>query len=716
MKLEDTFIKKIQLLYRQDTSLILKAFEFANQKHNGMSMENGEAYITHPFHVAETLIDLHADTTAVICGFIHDCINSNTQIQEIEMAFGTEVANICNGLSRFPAITLSYRLHTDENENLQKMILALGKDARVAMVKLAERLHDMQTLDQKPREMQIEIANETLDLFVPITERMSLGFFKHELEDLCFRYLYPQEYSDITNYLNDYYKKSEKIISNVRSTLESLTQKNQIDAKIQSRLKSAFGVFKKTLTKSKEQIYDIIAHRVIVPSIKDCYTVLGAIHEIWKPVEGRIKDYISHPKKNNYRSLHTTVLYPFEGREIPVEIQIRTEEMHVFCEYGMAAHWIYKQNGTNLTDAAKDAEIYNLKKSRMKNNSVNKTDEKDEYHEVIKSGFFTDKIFVFTPNLNVIELPDGSITLDFAYAVHTNIGNHCTGAKVNEKMVPINYKLTTGDIVEILTNNAKTPSRDWLKMCKSSGALAKLRAYLKKEFKEDNIKIGHDMLEEAAKRKGLTFSKIIEDKAFINIITQKLKFASLEDIYAAIGYGGITATSIISKFESQQKKFSKRNKIADNLQSQDKPSETIFIDNQGDLLKSIARCCNPIPGDEIIGFVSKGRGIIIHKKTCKNISNADKKRLIAASWNENQISNTNFSSSITIRALNDNNIYAEITNALSEIGIKVTSIESHPTKNGDLHIKIGIQIKNKAEFASVKNKLLSLAHIYDIFN
>ena len=224
------------------------------------------------------------------------------------------------------------------------------------------------------------------------------------------------------------------------------------------------------------------------------------------------------------------------------------------------------------------------------------------------------------------------------------------------------------------------------------------------------------MLEEAAKRKGLTFSKIIEDKAFINIITQKLKFASLEDIYAAIGYGGITATSIISKFESQQKKFSKRNKIADNLQSQDKPSETIFIDNQGDLLKSIARCCNPIPGDEIIGFVSKGRGIIIHKKTCKNISNADKKRLIAASWNENQISNTNFSSSITIRALNDNNIYAEITNALSEIGIKVTSIESHPTKNGDLHIKIGIQIKNKAEFASVKNKLLSLAHIYDIFN
>ena len=712
MKLEEAFISKLEVLYNKDQGQIIKAFDFASKKHK----DKPEEHLRHLLNVAETLVDLHADPVSVICSIVYGCMNNDTTKQEIETEFGKEVANICDGLSKFSTITLCYRLHSDENENLQKMILSLGKDARVALVKLADRLHDMKTLDSLPRETQIEIASETLDLFVPITERMSLGFFKHELEDLCFKFLYPTEYADITNYLSDYYKKSEKIISDVRNTLEKLTEQNHIEAKIQSRLKSAFGVFKKTLTKSKDQIYDIIAHRVIVPSIKDCYTVLGAIHEIWKPVEGRIKDYIAHPKKNNYRSLHTTVLFPFEGREIPVEIQIRTEEMHIFCEYGMAAHWMYKQTGSNLSDAANDAAFYNLKKSRTKKDTVNKSDDKSEYLEVIKNGFFIDKIFVFTPNLNIVELPDGSIPLDFAYAVHTNVGNHCTGAKVNDKMVPINHKLSTGDMVEILTNNAKAPSRDWLKLCRSSGALSKLRAYFKKEFKEDNIKIGHSMLEEAAKRKGILISKIVEDKEFVAETIRKLKFTSLDDIYAAIGYGGITASSVISKFESQQKKQSRKSRFSEALKSEDKSGETIFIDNQGDLLKSIAKCCNPIPGDEIIGFVSKGRGIIIHKKTCKNITNADKTRLIAASWNDKQTDSASFSSNVTMRALNDNNIYAELTNAMSEIGVKVSSIESHPTKNGDLHIKIGIQIKNKAEFSSVKNKLLSLPHVYDVFS
>ena len=718
MELEQSFIKLVNDVYGKDNyAIIEKAFRFAEKKHEGKKRDTGEDYIIHPYHVAKFLAEMHADVETVVSGFLHDCIeDTDCKPEEIKKEFGDVVYNICVGASKIEPIKHARREHQEESENLRKMFLTLNKDARVAFVKLADRLHNMQTLDIKERQTQLKIAKETLDIHVALAERLCMNSLKHTLEDLCFKYLLPDEYVEISTYLNEYYKRSQNIIADIRTDLLKIANENGVDAKIQSRVKSTFGVYKKTLTKSKEKIYDIIAHRIIVKDIKSCYTMLGAVHNLWKPLEGRIKDYIANPKKNGYMSLHTTVVYPTEEGNIPVEIQIRTESMHIFCEYGMAAHWMYKEHGSKATTQSGNSVLYNLKKSQSEaSDKIMQSDEKDEFLEIVKTGFYANKIFVFTPSHNVIELPDGAITLDFAYAVHTNVGNRCVGAKVNGKIVPITTKLKTGDEVEILTSSTKEPSRDWIKICQSSSAISKIRNFFKKERKEENIKIGKEMLEESAKRKNCVVSKILEDKEVINDILVKKSFLSVDELFAAIGYGGLSSEVLVNRYLANQQKIKKKEARPAHLSKADqKDGQGILVDGHTDLLKNLAKCCNPIPGDDILAYVSNGRGIIIHRCDCENLDHLDSSRFITADWNLPGDEEYTFMSYIDIFANNKNNVYIEIANAMSELGIKVVSLNSSESKNDELAIKIGVQIKNKAQLQQAKNKLASLALVYEV--
>ena len=718
MELEKEFIEQVKNIYGEDNFLIIeKAFHFAEKKHKGQMRQTGEEYITHPYNVAKILIGFRADVETVVSGLLHDCLeDTDTKPEEIRKNFGDAVCNICESLLKIEAIKKARRQHEEENENLRRMILALGKDARVAFVKLADRLHNMQTLHVKDTQAQLKISKETLDIYAAIAERLGMNGLKHTLEDLSFKYMLPNEYKEIKDYLDEYYTKSKSIIEEIRGVLSNLANENGVDARIQSRVKSTFGVYKKTLTRSKDKIYDIIAHRIIVKDIKNCYTMLGAVHNLWKPIDGRIKDYIANPKKNLYRSLHTTVLYPTENGTIPVEIQIRTEEMHIFCEYGMAAHWMYKAHGSKATKFSGNSELYKLKKSQSASSEkVLQEDETDEFLQIIKTGFYSNKIFVFTPTKNVIELPEGAIPLDFAYAVHTNVGNRCTGAKVNGKIVPITTKLVTGDTVEILTNAQKAPSRDWIKICKSSSAISKIKNYFKKEHKEENIKIGKEMLDENAKRKGFSLAKIVDEKEVLAEIMQKRQYVSLDEVFAAVGYGGLSASIIVNKFAAKQQQLKKQeNKKNAPAKPQHKNDEGILVDGHGDLLQNLAKCCNPIPGDEIIGYVSTGRGIIIHRADCENIDNLNPSRFITARWNLNDGDDYSFTSSIEVFAQNKNNVYIEVTNAMSELGIKVVSLNSTQNKDDELVLKLGVQIKNKNQLQQAKNKLASLSLVYEV--
>ena len=718
MELEKSFLEKLEKVYgEKNRDVIVKAFRFAEKKHKGQKRDTGEEYIVHPYSVAKILVEMRADVESVVSGFLHDCLeDTDCKPEEILKEFGETVCNICVGAAKASMIKEARRKHIEENENLRKMFLTLSKDARVAFVKLADRLHNMQTLEVKDRATQVEIAKETLDIYSALAERLGMNGLKHSLEDLCFKYLLPKEYDEITTYLNEYYTRSQNIIADIRAVIEGLAKENGVDARIQSRLKSSFGVYKKTLTRSKEKIYDIIAHRIIVKDIKSCYTMLGAVHNLWKPVEGRIKDYIASPKKNMYMSLHTTVHYPTEQGIIPVEIQIRTEDMHLFCEYGMAAHWMYKEHGSKATKLSGNSTLYKMKKALSDSSEkVVQEDEADEFLQIVKTGFYANKIFVFTPSLNVIELPEGAITLDFAYAVHTNVGNKCTGAKINGKIVPITTKLATGDTVEILTNASKKPSRDWVKICKTASAISKIRNYFKKEEKEENIKIGKEILEESAKRKGFSVSKILDDKELISDILSKRQFLSVEEMFAAIGYGGLSAQIIVGKYASKQQLIKKQEKKTSvQAKSVQKDNEGILVDGHTDLLKNLARCCNPIPGDDIVGYVSKGRGIIIHRCDCENVDNLEQSRFIPAAWNLQDDEEYSFVSAIDIYAQNKNNVYLEITNAMSELGIKIVSLNSTQNKDDELVLKIGVQIKNKTQLQQAKNKLASLSLVYEV--
>jgi len=716
MQLEKDFKKQLLDLYGEEgLKKIEKALSFASKKHEGTKRANNEDYITHPYAVAKILADLKADDNTIICGMLHDCLDdTDTTEKEIKDNFGETVLRILVGITKINDIKRAYYLHNDQLEKLRSIFLAMGSDTRVALVKLADRLHNIQTLEFIPEDKQVRVAKETLDIYVPIAERLGMSVFKRQMEDLCFKYVYPAEYKEINQYLNDYFKKSESLVQEINEDIKKLAKEHKIDAIVQSRRKSGFSIFNKIQKKGWNNLFDIVAHRIIVKSVQDCYTMLGAVNNKWKPVEGRIKDYISHPKPNLYMSLHTTVEYENDGERVPFEVQIRTEEMHNFAEYGIAAHWIYKEKGVKAIN--NKGGILALKNSLTKSSKELTLKEKSEQVlDEIQREFYKDKIFVFTPDMSIIELPKDAIPLDFAYTIHSSLGNRCVGAKVNGKMVTLVTPLKTGDQIEIITStNSKGPSRDWMKLVKSKEALSKIKAYFKKEKKEENIKIGKEILEEYAKKNGTSLNKLFEDKQTLSEVQQKYNVSTNEELFAIVGYGGLTSNQVLSKFllhlkeEQKKAKNYQENKIA-------KSSDSVMIGGHSDLLKKFAKCCNPIPGDDIVGFVSRGKGVTIHRADCPSLLGLENDRIINTVWLE-ETTKELYDASFKVFAKNTVGVLASITNKIAENKVDITFVNSEKNnKKEDTIINVGVKINSRKQLIEVINKIRALNNVYDVY-
>ena len=714
MEMEKEFLEKLENIYGENKDIIIKAFDFANKKHAGQYRDTGDEYITHPYEACKILADMRADIPTVVSGLLHDCLeDTDCTEKEILTEFGPEITNIVVGASKIEPIKHSRMQNLDENENLRKMFLTLSKDARVALVKLADRLHNMRTLQVKSRVKQIKIAKETLDIYVPLAERLGMSRFKRDLENLCFMYIFPTEYVETEQFMEETYKKREHIIIDITNTIKKLAADHAIDyVRVQSRIKSNFGVFMKQQKKGKEGVYDVVAHRIILQEIKDCYTMLGAVHNQWKPVEGRIKDYIATPKKNLYMSLHTTVQYPTDEGFIPFEIQIRTEEMHNFCEYGVAAHWIYKDGGSKNTTVTGNAKMLEMKATETQKKQVD--DNAEEFMDIIKTGFYASRIFVFTPKLNVIELLEDSNPIDMAYYIHSGLGNKCIGAKVNGKMVPIDTKLKTGDIVEIMTSpNSKGPSKDWLKIVKMQSTKDKINTFFRKEMREENIKKGKAILDQAAKAKGFSLPNLLSDE-WIPTLLDKISMKDMDEVYAAMGHGSLASLKVINRLISLYEQYNKTDQIkVSKTFNGDKREKTTDLSGLNGIMTKLAKCCNPVPGDEILGYVSRGRGVTIHRADCDLLHTLEQDRLMPINWGKTK-AEEKYVAVIKIIAKNSSGTLASISNKLAENKININYIYSDTTKTNDAVYNIGIEVKSKQELTEFINKLRAMQEIYDV--
>lgn len=588
----------------------------------------------------------------------------------------------------------------------------MAKDYRVIIIKLADRLHNMRTLDALKPEKQIKIATQSLKIYAPLAGRLGLSFVKCELEDLAMRYLYPDDYYELVEFIKTKSKERQQFIEKICDELKAKLQELGIEGEVNGRQKHLYGIYKKMLKQGKniEQIYDISAVRVIVNEVQDCYTVLGAIHTMWMPLPGRFKDYIAMPKPNGYQSLHTTVITKFKET---FEIQIRTYEMHRIAEYGIAAHWKYKEGKTGATKI--DDQINWLREVM---DTQRESSDSHEFLENIEGNVFTDEVYVFTPKGKVLNLPVGSTTVDFAYAIHSAVGNKCIGAKVNGKIVPLNTVLNTGDIVEILTTNSgKGPSRDWIKFVKTASARTKIRQYFKKEMKEENIKRGKDMLEREAKRRGYNLSELLST-AGLNYIMNRYTLSSIDDLYASVGFGGLTTNQIIVKLID----YFKRDLLSKNPVAEIKTTSTtgksssgngVLIRGYDDFLVRLSHCCNPVPGDKIVGYVSRGRGVSVHCVNCPNVKNMEPERLIEAKWDD--VISQNFLASLKIYCENKGGILAAVTTIISNMKISITgAFARSDNDNGTAEITVMLEVKSTDQVEDVIKKLKTLPEVIDV--
>ena len=659
------------------------------------------------------LVDLgFDDVSTLVAAFLHDVLE-DTQVtaDELEQKFGKEVLELVEGVTKLDKIKF-VSAEDEQAENLRKMFFAMAKDYRVIIIKLADRLHNMRTLDALKPEKQIKIATQSLKIYAPLAGRLGLSFVKCELEDLAMRYLYPDDYYELVEFIKTKSKERQQFIEKICDELKAKLQELGIEGEVNGRQKHLYGIYKKMLKQGKniEQIYDISAVRVIVNEVQDCYTVLGAIHTMWMPLPGRFKDYIAMPKPNGYQSLHTTVITKFKET---FEIQIRTYEMHRIAEYGIAAHWKYKEGKTGATKI--DDQINWLREVM---DTQRESSDSHEFLENIEGNVFTDEVYVFTPKGKVLNLPVGSTTVDFAYAIHSAVGNKCIGAKVNGKIVPLNTVLNTGDIVEILTTNSgKGPSRDWIKFVKTASARTKIRQYFKKEMKEENIKRGKDMLEREAKRRGYNLSELLST-AGLNYIMNRYTLASIDDLYASVGFGGLTTNQIIVKLID----YFKRDLLSKNPVAEIKTTSTtgksssgngVLIRGYDDFLVRLSHCCNPVPGDKIVGYVSRGRGVSVHCVDCPNVKNMEPERLIEAKWDD--VISQNFLASLKIYCENKGGILAAVTTIISNMKISITgAFARSDNDSGTAEITVMLEVKSTDQVEDVIKKLKTLPEVIDV--
>ncbi|NMB33877.1 MAG: bifunctional (p)ppGpp synthetase/guanosine-3',5'-bis(diphosphate) 3'-pyrophosphohydrolase [Clostridium sp.] len=701
-----------------DFDLIEKAHNISQEAHQGQQRVSGDPFIVHPMEVANILADFELDCTAIVAGILHDTIEDTTcTYEEIRVKFGIEVARLVDGVTKLGKIPYTSKEEL-QAENLRKMFLAMAKDIRVILIKLADRLHNMRTLKYMSPQKQKEKAKETLEIYAPLAHRLGISKIKWELEDLCFRYLDSKGYYELVNNIAQKRREREAFISKIIGTLEEKTVKLGIKAHIEGRPKHFYSIYRKMTQQNKtiDQIFDLFALRVIVDSVKDCYAVLGMIHEAYKPMPGRFKDYIAMPKPNMYQSLHTTLI----GQEgIPFEVQIRTWEMHKVSEVGIAAHWRYKE-GESIDDKSDNKFLW----LRQLLEWQKEMRDASEFMETLKIDLFTDEVFVFTPKSDVISLPTGSTPIDFAYYIHSAVGNRMSGAKVNSKLVPIEYELKNGDIVEILTSsNIHGPSRDWLKIVKSSQARNKINQWFKKEKREENVARGKEMVERELKKQTFTYSQLFKPE-WVEKVVKKYTFNNLEDIYAAIGYGALTANRVISRLKEEYRKTVRPGEIArqtnkDNEQRKKTrrrniPENGIVVKGIKNCLVRLSRCCNPVPGDDIIGYITRGRGVSVHRNDCVNVTNNidGDNRLIEVSWYDSK--DVAYKAGITVMANDRTALLMEITNVIGEAKIPLKAINARTTKEQVAIMNLTLEITNTEQLEKIIRKLKRVGGVFEV--
>ena len=711
-----------------DTTRLRAAFEYANAHHGQQLRKSGEPYITHPIAVAELVADLGLDMDSIIAALLHDCIeDTDSTHDEISKQFGATVADLVEGVTKLTRMQYTSK-EEEQMENLRKMFMAMAKDVRVILIKLCDRLHNMRTLQYQSERKQKEKALETMEIYAPIAHRLGMQRIKWELEDLSLQYLDPIGYHEIEQELATGSAEHEQFLSNTQKHIQQRLAQDGIPCTVYGRVKHIYSVYRKMYAQNKtlKEIFDLYAFRVIVDDIPACYNVLGCIHDMYKPVLGRFKDYIGTPKPNGYQSLHTTVI----GSEgIPFEVQIRTWDMHQTAEYGVAAHWKYKQGMANekLGSEATYEWIRKLLESQQDTDA-------EEFVRTLKVDMFADEVFVFTPQGDVKSLPAGATPIDFAYSIHSEVGNHMTGALVNGRIVPFDAQLQSGDIVEVITSkSAKGPSRDWMKICKSNEARNKIRQWFKKERREENIATGRASFEAELKHAGLNMSAITASSEVLDSLLKKVRFGSLDELYAAIGYGGMSAQKAVVRVKDEMARLDRLHaEQSAAAQEPIHPSTSnpptvpirggktsqsgIIVEGIDNCLVKFAKCCTPVPGDPVVGFITRGFGVSVHRADCPNASDAKRAeepgRWIRVDWATGELAS--YQTALDISAKDRDGLTLDVAMTLSAAKVKTTSLSARSMPDGYATVSIVLEVKNQEELTNVINKLGQIQGVYQV--
>ncbi|MGI6161286.1 MAG: RelA/SpoT family protein [Christensenellales bacterium] len=723
----DDLITRVRKIY-DDTALFEKAYAFSMHHHDGQQRSSGEPFFIHPVAVCNILIDLGLDIDTLIAALLHDLVeDTDVTLNDVHREFGKEVADMVDGVTKLSRIG-TYTKEEQQAESLRKMFLAMAKDIRVILIKLADRMHNMRTLEYNERHKQIAKATETLEIYAPLAHRLGIYAVKAELEDLSLRYLKPDEYYELRKVLSSNRDDRYKVLNNVMDTLRDKLTEADIKAEIYGRDKHLYSIYRKMDQQGRtfDQIYDITAIRIIVESVRDCYAVLGIVHTLWKPLPNRFKDYIAVPKANMYQSLHTTLAGELG---MPFEIQIRTYEMHKTAEYGIAAHWKYKE-GKAKEETKPDEKLSWLRQLMEWQTEVR---DPQDFMETLKLDLFSGTVFVFTPKGEVKDLSKGATPLDFAYSIHSAVGNKCVGSKVNGKLVPLDYELQSGDIVEILTSSSsRGPSRDWLKIAKTSNAKAKIRQWFKKELKEENIIKGREMLEKETKRQGFTMKQLFRPE-WLEAIFKKFTIPTIEDLYAAVGYGALNTSQILTRLINEYRAVNKLEQKEKLIQEQaaqaaaakeqhsQKPvpfssSHGVIVKGEANMAVRFARCCAPVPGDDIVGYITRGRGVSVHRSDCNNIAALceEPDRFIDVSWAGDE-KTSSYSAHIQIIAVDRKGLLVDISRAVMELDLTLSSLSAKSSKQNSAVISMTVDIKDTKQLDKLIKHFKNLPEIIEVF-
>ncbi len=701
-----------------DRALIQKAYVFSAAAHAGQVRMSGEPYLSHPLEVAYELAKMRLDGATIAAGLLHDTVeDTKAEVEEIDSQFGEDVADIVDGVTKISQMQMSFDSKEEaQAENMRKMIMAMSEDIRVLLVKLCDRLHNMRTLEfQKPHKRKL-ISQETMDIYAPLANRLGLHLIKTELEDLSFQHIRPDVWEQVSTGLARYAESGRAYIERATALIEKKLKANKIAGSVSGRVKHVYSTWRKMEQQglTLDEVHDVIAFRVVVPSIKDCYAVLGLVHGDWKPVHGRFKDYISMPKVNMYQSLHTTVVGP-EGERI--EIQIRTEEMHKLAEYGVAAHWSYKEKGSVKT-ASRDQERYAWLRQIM-DWQKDEADPK-EFMKSLRFDLFKDEVYVFTPRGEVRELPEGATPVDFAYLIHSEVGDHCAGAKVNGRLVPLSRKLRNGDAIEIITDKNRRPSRDWLKFLKTAKARTRVKHFIRTEERARAIALGMEMLEKEGRRMGVNAPRAAKE-GLLDPVAEHFSFKGVEELYASVGYSRLTPRQVLNRLvpnledeerkDVQKKRGKDKDRDEEVRKAPEKVSEKISIKGVDDVLVRFAKCCNPVPGDAIIGFISRGRGVTIHTTDCPNVQTMEPERLLAVAWEGQQ--DQPFPARIRVVCKNVRGMLSRIATTLEQADVNIDSGHFSSGVDGNSDIELTVEVRDVDHLYHTLTKLSALDHVLE---